>query len=219
MVLERTKGRYMHENPAENMNSSLIFRMRFNDGIVDPRGRFFAGTMNDPKVTEPTDEGVLFRLDPDLKVHRVLEKVTIPNGMGFSLDKKSMYFINSPTKNVFKFKYDLETGNISGREVFYHVEGDGVPDGMAMDVNGCLWVALAGGSKVLKISAEGLLVGEIHLPTRVITCPAFAGEDLYITSAEEEDPDQYPKSIKYGGSLFRVNVGVKGLLPHKFGQT
>jgi len=190
--------------------------MRFNDGFVDPERRYFAGTMNDPKVKKWTNEGVLFRLDPDLSLHRVIENVTIPNGMGFTLDEKSMYFIDSPTKKVWKYSYDRKTGNISDREAFYHVGCDGVPDGMAMDVNGCLWVALAGGSKVLKISPDGKLAGEIRLPTRMITCPAFAGEDLYITSAEEEDPSKYPESVRYGGSLFKVHVGVQGLPLHKF---
>ncbi|KAL6716438.1 rRNA-processing protein cgr1 [Lecanora helva] len=191
-------------------------RMRFNDGFVDPEGRYFAGTMNDPLKTQLTDEGVLFRLDPNLNLHRVIEKVTIPNGMGFTLDEKSMYFIDSPTKNIWKFQYNRDSGDISNREVFYHVVHAGVPDGMAMDVDGSLWVALAGGGKVLKISSEGKLVGEINLPTRMITCPAFAGEDLYITSAEEEEPSTYPDSVKYGGSLFRIHVGVKGLPVYKF---
>ena len=190
--------------------------MRFNDGFVDPEGRYFAGTMNDPLKTQPTDEGVLFRLDPDLSLHRVLEKVTIPNGMGFTLDEKSMYFIDSPTKNVWKYKYDRKTGDISDREVFYHVEDAGVPDGMAMDVTGSLWVALAGGSKVLRISPGGELIGEIGLPTRMISCPAFVGEELYITSAEEEEPSKYPESVRYSGSLFKVHVGVDGLPLHKF---
>ncbi len=190
--------------------------MRFNDGVVDAEGRFFAGSMNDPRVKEPSAEGVLFRLDPDLSLHRVIENVTIPNGMGFSLDEKFMYFIDSPTRNVSKFKYDRKTGSISDREVFYHVDGDAIPDGMAMDVKGCLWIALAGGSKVLKLSPEGKLVGEISLPTRMISCAVFAGEELYITSAEEEEPGKYPDSVKYGGSLFRVHVGVEGIPLHKF---
>ena len=194
--------------------------MRFNDGFVDPAGRYFAGTMNDPKVTNPTDEGVLFRLDPDLSLHRIIERVTIPNGMGLTLDEKSMYFIDSPTKTVWKYTYDRKTGNISDKKAFYHVEqDDAVPDGMAMDVNGCLWVALAGGGKVLKISPEGRLLGEICLPTRMISCPAFVGKELFVTSAEEEDPKKYPDSVKYGGSLFRVDVAVEGLALHKFRRT
>ena len=74
--------------------------MRFNDGVVDHEGRYWAGTMDDPKVKEPpTDEGVLFRLDPDMSLHRMIENVSIPNGICFSPDEKTMYFIDSPTNN------------------------------------------------------------------------------------------------------------------------
>lgn len=190
--------------------------MRFNDGIIDPAGRYWAGTMNDPKVHEPSPEGVLFRLDHDLTLHRMIEGVTIPNGMGFSLDGKTMYFTDSPNGCVSKFKYDNATGEICNREVFYKVEGEGVPDGLAMDVKGCLWIAVCGGGKVLKVNPQGKLVGVIEMSTRMISCPAFAGEDLFVTSAEEEEPEKYPESVEFGGSLFRVHVGV-GVLPlHKF---
>lgn len=194
----------------------LIHRMRCNDGFVDLEGRYFVGTMNDPKVKVPSDEGVLFRLDPDLTLHRLIENVTIPNGMGLSLDERTMYFIDSPTMAVWKFKYERKTGDISDRQVFYHFEGDAVPDGMAMDVNGCLWVAMNGDGKVLKLSPEAEIVGEIYLPARMVACPAFAGDVLYITSAEEEEPEGFPESAKHGGSLFRVHVGVEGLPVHKF---
>ena len=190
--------------------------MRLNDGVVDHEGRYWAGAMNDPKVKEPTDEGVLFRLDPDLSLHRMIEKVTIPNGMGFSVDGKKMYFTDSPSGDIFQFKYDRQRGDISEREVFYHVEGEGVPDGLAIDSTGCLWIAVCGGAKVLKVNPQGKLVGEISLPTRMITCPAFAGEELFITSAEEEEPEKYPESVKYGGSLFRLHVGIGTLPIHKF---
>lgn len=136
--------------------------------------------------------------------------------MGLSPDMTTMYFIDSPTKNVWIYKYDQKTGDISDRSVFYHVDEEAVPDGMAIDNTGCLWVALCGGGKVLKVSPQGELVGEITLPTRMISCPAFAGEELYITSAEEEEPDKFPDSVRYGGSLFRVHVGVTGLPVHKF---
>ena len=184
--------------------------MRFNDGFVDPEGRYWAGTMNDPQIQSPTNEGVLFRLDPDRSLHRMIENVSIPNGIAITRDHKSLYFIDSPTKNVSKFRYDRSSGNLSEREVFFHVEDDGVPDGMAMDVEECLWIAIAGGGRILRVSPKGKLIGKIDLPTRMISCPAFAGKDLYITSAEEEDPVRFPESVKYGGSLFKVNVGVEG---------
>ena len=173
--------------------------------------------MNDPKVQAPSDEGVLFRLDPDMTLHRMMENVTIPNGMGWSADDKIMYFTDSSTGNIFKFDYDASTGHISNRRAFFHVDEDhAVPDGFAMDAEGNFWVALCGGGKVVRVSPEGRVIGEIILPTRMISCPGFANEDLFITSAEEEDPDKFPDSVKYAGSLFKVNVGVAGLPLHKF---
>lgn len=127
-----------------------------------------------------------------------------------------MYFTDSPTKNVFKYEFDSATGSISNREVFFHVEGEGVPDGFAQDVNGCLWIAVCEGGKVLKVSPEGRLMGEVAMPTRWITCPVFVGEELFVTSAEEEEPEKYPASVELGGSLFRVHVGVQGLDVHQF---
>lgn len=194
--------------------------MRFNDGVVDPQGRYWAGTMNDPPIKSPTDEGVLFRLDPDKSLHRIIENVTIPNGMGWTLDRKFMYFTDSPTGHIFKYKFDSTTGDITNREVFFSVEKtDGewpVPDGFAQDVDGNLWVALCGGGKVVKVNPEGKVLGEVRLPTRHITCPVFAAKELYITSAVEDEPEKYPWSVKFGGSLFRIDVGVEGAPVHKF---
>ncbi len=174
--------------------------------------------MNDPKVTDFTNEGVVFRLDPDLKLHRMIENVTIPNGIGWTQDDKTMYFIDTPTMNIVRFDYDVATGDISNKEVFFHYEGEGGPDGFVLDSEGHLWTAICGGGKVLRISPEGKIGGEICLPTRMTSCPGFAGEDLFVTSAEEEDPDKYPESVKYAGSLFRVNVGISGAQLHKFKQ-
>ena len=197
--------------------------MRFNDGVVDSKGRFWAGAMNDDKVTgqEPTDEGALFRLKSDLTLDRILEKVTTPNGMGWSNDNKIMYFVDSPTKNIFAFDYDDATGelDVSSRRVFFHLmDEEGVPDGLTIDVEGCIWVAICFGSKVLKITPDGKVGGEISLPCRMITCPAFAGADLYITSGAEPEPSKYPQSAQVGGSLFRVHVGVQGRPLHKFSR-
>ncbi len=210
-------------DPAEVAHVLIRFflfwnRMRCNDGAVDRAGRYWVGTMNDPKVEAPTDEGVLFRLDPDLTLHRMIEGVSIPNGIGWSADDARMFFIDSPTRNIYVFVFDLESGSLSNGEVFFHYGDDdeGVPDGFAMDVEGNLWTAICGGGKVLKISPEGKVVGVIEMPTRMISCPGFAGEELFITSAEEEKPDKYPDSVEYGGSLFRVNVGIIGMPSHRF---
>ena len=190
--------------------------MRLNDGAVDSSGRYWAGAMNDPKVTNFSDEGVLFRLDPDLKLHRMIENVTIPNGIGWTKDDRTMYFIDTPTMSIVKYDYDIATGEITDKKVLFHYEGEGGPDGFALDSEGYLWTAICGGGKVLRISPEGKIVGEISLPARMISCPGFAGEELFITSAEEEDPDKYSELAKYAGSVFRVHVGVSGAQVHKF---
>lgn len=193
--------------------------MRCNDGAVDSSGRFWVGSMNDFNVEKPTDEGVLFCLDSDLNLHSVIEGVTIPNGIGWSVGNRTMYFIDSPTKTIFQFKYDSITGQLSDRQVFFHWDGEGEPDGLAVDVEGYVWVAVWGAWKVIRLSAkedEGRIAGEISLPTRLITCPAFVGEELFISSAEEEEPDKYPQSVQYGGSLFRVHVGISGMPVNKF---
>lgn len=194
-----------------------LYRMRSNDGAVDSRGRFWVGAMNDPKVKEPIDEGAMFRLDPDLKLHRVLEKMVIPNGIGWSDDEKTMYITDSPTGDIYAYDFDVETGNISNKRVFFHLgDGSGVPDGFAMDVEGNFWVAVHGGSKVIRVSPEAKVIAEISLPTRGITCPVFVGTELFIATGQEGEREKFPESVRYGGRIFRVDVGVRGKPKHKF---
>ena len=86
-----------------------------------------------------------------------------------------------------------------------------------MDVEGALWVAICGGGKVVRVNMAGEVVGCVALPTRMISCPAFArGGEMYVTSAEEEEPEKYPDSVAYGGSVFRVDVEVEGKRMHRF---
>lgn len=201
----------------DKVRKLTCYRMRFNDGAVDSQGRFWAGAMNDPKVQEPLDEGVLFRLDPDMKLHRVLEPLMIPNGIGWNDNDDTMYLTNSPTGRIFAFDFDAKTGKISNQRVFFELEGPAVPDGFAIDVEGCIWSALYGGGKVIRISPEGKVIGEILLPTRNITCAAFVGTELYITTAKDtSDDDKLPNSVQYGGHLYKIDVGVKGQPKHQF---
>ncbi|KAL9111478.1 MAG: hypothetical protein Q9227_004156 [Pyrenula ochraceoflavens] len=193
-------------------------RMRFNDGAVDSKGRFWGGTCNDPKVMEFTPEGVLFRLDPDGSLHSVIEKATIPNGLDWNVRNDTFFWTDSPDKNIYMFDYDHETAKISNRRIFYHVpdEVDAVPDGFAMDEEGCIWSSLHKAGKVIRISPDGNVIGEILLPTRCVTCPTFAGSKIFITSAEEPEPEKYPESARHGGNLFMVDVGVQGRRKNKF---
>ncbi|KAK3117666.1 rRNA-processing protein cgr1 [Teratosphaeriaceae sp. CCFEE 6253] len=196
-------------------------RMRSNDGAVDAGGRYWVGTMNDPPVVEGkiTNEGILFRLDPDLSLHRVKEAVTIPNGTSWTLDNRSMYFTESTSGTIQKYPYDPTTGAVdwdAGTTFFTCPYEGGVPDGHTQDEEGCFWIALFGTGKVVRVNTEGEIVAEIELPTRCVTCPGFVGTELFITSAEEQDPEKYAWSVKHQGGLFRVDVGVRGCPLNKF---
>jgi len=161
--------------------------------------------------------GVVFRLDPDLSLHRMIENVSIPNGISWTADDKTMYFVDSPSKNIYAYDFDASTGQISNKRVFFHVDDEnGVPDGHALDEEGYMWQAIFGCGKVLRISPQGEVVAEVVLPTRCVSCPGFAGEDLYITSALEEEPEKFPDT-KYQGALFKCHVGVKGQKLYRFG--
>ena len=236
-ILDRRSGSYRYIRrywDGDEDAQEKYHQMRGNDGGVDIRGRYWVGTMNDPLVTPFTDvgtmhspsgvgvtadivTGVVFRLDPDLSLHKMIEKITIPNGISWSNDGKTMYMADSPTKNVYAFDYDIDRGTISNQRVFFRVdETDGVPDGHAVDEEGYIWQALYGGGKVVRVSPEGVVVAEVLLPTRCPTCPCFAGEDIYITTAAEGEPEKYPESAGLAGSVFRCHVGVRGQRLHSF---
>ncbi|KAL4899752.1 hypothetical protein BDW74DRAFT_107291 [Aspergillus multicolor] len=192
-------------------------RMRFNDGAVDSKGRLWAGAMNDPKVKSPSSEGVLFRLDLDLKLNRMVEQLTIPNGIGWNIANDTMYLTDSPTGKIFAFDYDENTGDISNRRVHFDLGEPQEPDGFAIDTEGCIWSAIYGAGKVIRIDTNGKVIGEISLPTRNITCPAFVGTELFITTAKDDtNDDQFPESIRYGGHLYKVDVGIRGQPKHEF---
>lgn len=194
--------------------------MRSNDGAVDSAGRFWLGTMNDTKEAKVTNEAVLFRLDTDGSFHRVLEDATVPNCISWNETDDMMFWTDTTTNNVSAFDFDVQTGDISNQRVFYqHQQQEdgsaGSPDGHSRDVQGNTWHACYGGSKVIKISSDGRLVGEIALPTRYPTCPVFVGTELFITTAQEDEPERFPESARYAGNVFRIDVGVEGMPTHK----
>lgn len=125
-----------------------------------------------------------------------------------------MYFTHSTSQEVFAFDYDVSSGKVSNKRLFYSHDGTGDPDGFRVDVDGNIWHAVYGESRVLKISPEGKLIGQVLLPTRNITCVQFVGTELVITSASDEEGEGASK--EYGGCVFRVDVGVRGLKLFKF---
>jgi sugar lactone lactonase YvrE len=191
---------------------------RMNDGACDAAGRFWAGTMS---MQETRGAGSLYRLDPDGRVHRVLEGVTISNGIDWSLDNRHMYYIDSPTGRVDRFDFDLHSGSLTNRRPFVTIDPeDGLPDGLTVDAEGAVWVALWDGAAVRRYTSDGALDRVIRLPvTRPTTC-AFGGPDLatlYITSAWIELPEQERQRQPAAGGMFRHRPGVTGRPAHPFG--
>lgn len=120
-----------------------------------------------------------------------------------------MYFTHSTPQQVLAFDYCTDTGAVTNQRVFYQHVGSGDPDGFRVDVEGNIWHAVYGEGRVLKISPEGKLVGQITLPTRNITCVQFAGTELIITTASDNSDDETSRA--FGGDVFKVDVGVQGL--------
>lgn len=182
---------------------------RFNDGKTDPQGRFWAGKMSGKP------ENSLFRLDPDRSIHRMERGISVSNGLGWSPDLQIFYYTDSDARLIYAYDYDPGTGNISNRRDFTRIpQGEGVPDGLAVDLQGYLWSARWGGWKVVRYSPDGQIDCEIPMPVEFPTSCAFGGEnldELYITSAwVEVQPggrDQQP----WAGDVFRLKPQVKGL--------
>lgn len=190
---------------------------RMNDGKCDRNGRFWAGTT---AYDEREGVGTLFRLDPEGSVTPMLRGLTIPNGMAWNADDTLMYFIDSGTRRIDVFDYDADRGHIAGRRPFAVLpDGPGVPDGMTIDAEDCLWVAVWGGSCVLRYRPDGTVDEVVHLPVSQVTSCAFGGEDLrdlFITTARVELSDSALNDEPLAGGIFRCRPGVGGLRPARF---
>lgn len=191
---------------------------RMNDAKCDPAGRLWAGTMgfgSEPAV------GALYRIDTDLRWEQVISDVTISNGLGWSPDGSKMYYIDSPTRQIDVLDYDVATGAATARRRLVSCEDvEGVPDGMAVDAEGHLWVAFFGGGVVRRYDPAGGLVTEIALPAAQITSCAFGGDgldELYITSAARGLSATDLAEQPHAGAVFRCDPGVRGPLPVPFG--
>ena len=182
---------------------------RFNDVIADPEGRVFAGTM-------PTDDqlGTLYSLDTDGSIESVYEGADIPNGMGFSPDRETMYFAESEAHLVHQFDYDAATGAIDEVDPFLEVDGPEVPDGLTVDANGDVWIAFWDGERVARYDPEGVEQERVEFPAKKVSCITFGGEDYedaYVTTALGEDGTTREEEGDGAGSLFRFEPGVSGV--------
>lgn len=182
---------------------------RMNDGACDRAGRFFAGTKaedDEPGV------GALYRLDPDGLVTQVIGGVTISNGLGWSPDERLMYYADTPTGRVDVFDYDPATGSPAGRRPFATIDKPGAsPDGLTVDAEGGVWVALWGGSAVHRYTPDGRLDRVLDIPAVNVTSCAFGDrglDTLYVTTAAGPDADR--------GALYSCLAGVTGQPAHPY---
>jgi len=191
---------------------------RFNDGKCDPAGRFWAGTMP-IEGSEPT--GSLYCLHANLTVKKMLSPVINSNGIAWSLDKKTMYYIDSPRLIVDAFDFDNATGNIANRRTAITIPpGIGFPDGCTLDAEGMLWIAHWGGSRVTRWNpATGELLDTLPVPATNVTACAFGGPNLdrlYITSARVGLDNAALRQNPHEGGLFVAQPGVTGLEAFEF---
>ena len=205
VLREGTLTNVIDELPGEAEN-------RFNDVAGDPAGRVFAGTMpaDGSRVRERL--GSLYRLDADGTATPVLTGLGIPNGIGFTPDRKGMYFTDSLSHEIYLFDYDIDTGGISNRRVFVKTAEDGsIPDGMTVDAEGYVWSARWDGSALYRYSPAGVQDMKIGFPAKKVSSVTFGGEDytdIYVSTA---GGDNKPEEGPGAGALFRLNVGVRGV--------
>lgn len=179
---------------------------RFNDVIADPEGRVFCGTMSTPKRP-----GCLYRLGRDGKITKLLEGIGISNGLGFSPDRKRLYYTDSAKGEIYVFDYDKAGGTISNQRVLIRVPAsEGEPDGLTVDAEGYLWSARWNGGCIVRFSPEGREVLRVELPARKVSCLTFGGmdcQDIYISTAGGDKRDEEGPGA---GALFCLNLGIRG---------
>jgi sugar lactone lactonase YvrE len=193
---------------------------RINDGKCDPAGRFIFGTMD---MNEKDSSGALYSFDGKT-IARLLDGVRISNGLAWSPDHKIFYYIDTPTREVKAFDYDVATGQIANPRIALRIPASlGFPDGMTSDVAGNLWIALWGGAQISKWNPNtGQLLEQIPIPALQTSSCVFGGKDmneLYVASARVgmsvADLKKYPLS----GGLFKVVANVEGMRTFEFSQT
>ena len=199
---------------------------RFNDGKCDPRGRFWVGT-----IYEPRDPplAAFYRFEAG-QLERMVGDITVGNGLAWSPDARTLYCSDTKAHSIYAFDFDAVTGNIGPRRVFARfptkqAEQDlstygGRPDGAAVDVEGGYWSALFEGQRLLRLSPSGEVTHEIRLPVRCATMPCFGGPDLktlYITTSRENRPAAELEAQPLAGRVLTLRVDVAGLLANSFG--
>lgn len=184
---------------------------RFNDGRCDRAGRFWLGTMFEPRTSS---EAALYRFDAK-GLARVRGNVKVSNGLAFSPDDHWLYWADSPERRIMRYEFDCSRGEIGDGSLFQSFEeGIGRPDGAAIDKDGCYWIALYDGGAVMQIAPDGRRLRTIPVPVRCPTMVCFGGEDLsqlFITSARSGRSEQELAEYPLSGAVFVLDPGTSGL--------
>ena len=200
-------GRYGPDGSVEWLARLGVEGVRGNVAAVAPDGSLWAGTM---RYDAAAGGGRLYRVDGGGGNVTVLDEVTISNGTGWSPDGRLMYYIDSPTRRVDVFDYDADAATVTSRRPVAEIDPPGLPDGLTVDADGCVWVALFGGGRVHRYTPSGTLDRVLELPATLTTACAFGGfdlRDLYITTATVELTEDQP----HAGCVFVVPGAGHGL--------
>jgi sugar lactone lactonase YvrE len=195
-------------------------QQRFNDGKADPQGRFWAGTIHEPRDSAAA---ALYRYAGGA-LERVAAGITTSNGLAWSPDARTMYWADTAAHAVYAFDFDSSAGTLSNRRVFASFAARapeqplasyrGRPDGAAVDVEGAYWVAMYEGARLLRFAPDGALLREIELPAQCPTMPCFGGPDLktlYVTSARDKRSPGELAALPWSGCVLQLRVDVAGL--------
>jgi sugar lactone lactonase YvrE len=193
-----------------------ITHNRCNDGKCDAKGRLWIGTMN---LQFKDGEGSFYSLDQDLTLKKHLDQITISNGMAWTPDNQTLYYIDSPTQQVNAYHFDLEKGAIAFERIAIQIPiSMGTPDGMCIDQEGKLWVGHYGGYGVYRWDpVSGVLIEKVDLPAPNVTSCAFGGENmdtLLVTTARENLNESQLEEYPLSGDVFLIKTNTKGFLPN-----
>lgn len=226
LLLAMRKGLWRFD-PAQGALSEVApapydpARERFNDGKCDPAGRFWSGTIYEPRQPPLA---ALYRLDAAGRLTREADGITVSNGLAWSPDGRTMYWTDTTSHRIFALDFDPASGTASNRRVFAQFEPrregqpleeyGGRPDGGTVDAEGNYWAAMYEGGRVLQISPQGRTLREIRLPVRCPTMPCFGGPDLktlYVTTARQKRPPEELAAQPWAGCVLQVGLDVGGL--------
>jgi len=210
-ILTRSPGGVLSTGPAILTDDS---GRRLNDAKVDPAGRFVVGTL---KIDEsPTTTERLVVVHPDGRLVDLDDDLSLSNGLGWSPDGTVLYSIDTVPRRVYARDYDAATGTAGPRRVLLALDEGVNPDGMCVDADGQLWIAIWGRGEVRRYTPDGVLTRTIELPSPHTTCVTFAGPDLstmVITTATKDLGDDELARFPLAGRLFTVDSGVRGIAP------